>query len=323
MMTVLVTGGAGFIGSNLIKEFLSGEKYRVAAVDNLDDAYDIKYKKEHLKPFIGHKNFVFYQNDILDLEAMRKIFEKEKPEYIVHLAAKTDTRKAVADPYIYESVNIRGTINLLELAKDYGVKNFVFASSSSVYGNSASAPFKEDDPGSLPISPYGATKKAGELFVYTYCHNFGLNAVCLRFFNAYGENNRPDMVPYIWTRKILCQEAVEMSGHGSRKRDYTYVGDTIRAIIKALEIKNTGFEILNIGCGKSYSLKELLAMLEKIIGNKANVKERPSHSASVEETYADIEKAKRILGWKPEVGLEDGITRLVAWFKQNRLENFK
>lgn len=323
MKTVLVTGGAGFIGSNLIKELLSGNKYRVIAVDNFDGAYDIKYKKEHLKPFIEHKNFVFYQNDILDMEAMRKIFEKEKLEWVVHLAAKTDTRKAVADPYIYESVNIRGTINLLELAKDYGIKNFIFASSSSVYGNSASAPFKEDDPHSLPISPYGATKKAGELFVYSYCHNFGLNAVCLRFFNAYGENNRPDMVPYIWTDKILRGEEIEMSGQGSRKRDYTYVGDTVLAIIKAMEIKNIGFEILNIGCGKPYSLKELLAMIEKVIGEKAKIKERPSHGASVEETYADITKAEKILGWKPEIDLEEGITRLVFWFRQNRMEDSK
>lgn len=323
MKTVLVTGGAGFIGSNLIKELLSGKKYRVVVVDNFDNTYNIKYKKEHLKPFARDDNFVFYQNDILNLDTMKKIFEKEKPEYIVHLAAKTDTRKAVADPYIYEAINIRGTINLLELAKDYGIKNFIFASSSSVYGNSATVPFKEDDSQSFAISPYGATKRAGELFVYTYCHNFGLNVICLRFFNAYGENNRPDMVPYIWTDKILRGEEIEISGQGSRRRDYTYIGDTVRAIIKALEIKNIGFEILNIGSGKPYSLKELLAMLEKVIGVKANVKKRPSHSASVEETYADIQKAKRILKWEPEIGLEEGIIRLVIWFKQNRLKNFK
>jgi UDP-glucuronate 4-epimerase len=319
MKIILVTGGAGFIGSNLIQELLSDKGYRVIAVDNLDDSYDIKYKEEHLKPFINHENFVFYKNDILDLNALKKIFEKEKPEYIVHLAAKTDTRKAVADPYIYETVNIRGTINLLELAKDYGIKNFVFASSSSVYGNTASIPFKEDDSHSFAISPYGATKRSGEFFVYTYYHNFGLNAACLRFFNAYGENNRPDMVPYIWTDKILRGEEIEMSGQGSRRRDYTYIGDTVRAIIKTLEIKNIGFEILNIGYGKPYSLKELLATLEKVIGRKAIIKERPSHSASVEETYADIEKAKRILGWEPKVSLENGLSRLVVWFKQNRI----
>ncbi|MBI2627914.1 MAG: GDP-mannose 4,6-dehydratase [Candidatus Niyogibacteria bacterium] len=319
MKIILITGGAGFIGSNLIQELLSDKKYRVIAVDNLDDSYDIKFKEEHLKPFINHENFVFYKNDILDLNALKKIFEKEKPEYIVHLAAKTDTRKAVADPYIYETVNIRGTINLLELAKDYGIKNFVFASSSSVYGNTASIPFKEDDSHSFAISPYGATKRSGEFFVYTYYHNFGLNAACLRFFNAYGENNRPDMVPYIWTDKILRGEEIEMSGQGSRRRDYTYISDTVRAIIKTLEIKNIGFEILNIGCGKPYSLKELLATLEKVIGRKSIIKERPSHSASVEETYADIEKAKRILGWKPKVSLEDGLSRLVVWFKQNRI----
>ncbi|MBI5045401.1 MAG: GDP-mannose 4,6-dehydratase [Candidatus Niyogibacteria bacterium] len=323
MKTVLVTGGAGFIGSNLIRELLSGGQYRVAVVDNMDSSYEVAYKEDNLRPFDGHENFIFYKKDILDFAGLKKIFEKEKPEYVVHLAAKTDTRKAVADPYIYEAINIKGTINLLELAKDYGVKNFVFASSSSVYGNTASVPFKEDDAHSFAISPYGATKRSGEFFIYTYYHNFGLNSVCLRFFNAYGENNRPDMVPYIWTDKILRGEQIEISGGGSRKRDYTYVGDTVGAIIKALELKDAGFEILNIGYGRPYSLRELLAALEKVIGTKAKVKERPSHAASVEETCADIKKAKLILGWEPEVSLEDGLSRLVIWFKQNRMKNFK
>lgn len=321
MQTVLVTGGAGFIGSNLIKNLLDSGSYRVVAVDNMSDSYDPAYKEEQIKTFIGNTDFVFYRIDILDRDVLSGVFEKERPEYIIHLAAKTDTRKAVADPYTYEAVNILGTINLLELAKDHKIRRFIFASSSSVYGNSAQVPFREDDPNSFAISPYGVTKRAGEFFIYTYYYNFGLSAVCLRFFNAYGENNRPDMVPYIWTDKMLRGEEIEISGHGERRRDYTYVGDTTRAIIKALEVRDLDFQILNVGSGRPYSLKELLAALEKVTGVKARVKERPSHAASVEETYADTTKVKKVLGWEPEVGLEAGLSRLVSWFRQNRMKN--
>ncbi|MFA6585111.1 MAG: GDP-mannose 4,6-dehydratase, partial [Candidatus Paceibacterota bacterium] len=246
-------------------------------------------------------------------------FEAEKPSYVVHLAAKADTRNAVQTPRLYISVNIDGTLNILELCKEYNVENLVIASSSSVYGNSSEVPFTEDQPADRPISPYGATKRAVEHLAHTYHHNFNMNVTCLRFFNAVGENNRPGMVPYIWTEKLLRGEEIEISGDGSRKRDYTYVGDIVRGTILAME-KPLGFEVINLGNNTPVSLSELLAIFEKVLGTKAKVKSRPSHEASVEVTYADITKAKKLLDWEPKTSLEEGITRLVAWFRANRLK---
>ncbi|MBI4065765.1 GDP-mannose 4,6-dehydratase [Candidatus Kaiserbacteria bacterium] len=321
MKTVLVTGTAGFIGSNLTKALLE-KSYRVVGVDNLDDAYDIRFKESNIAPFLNNTNFVLYRTDILDEDALKDVFEKEKPEYVVHLAAKADTRKAVNTPRIYVSVNIDGTLNILELCREFHVENLIVASSSSVYGNSSDVPFTEEQPADRPISPYGATKLAVEHLAHTYHHNFNMNITCLRYFNAVGENNRPGMVPYVWAEKLLRGEEIEISGDGSRRRDYTYIGDVVRATILAME-KPLGFEVINIGNSTPVSLNELLTIFEKVIGIKAKVKSRPSHGASVEVTYADVSKAKKLLDWEPTVSLEEGVTRLVAWFRANRLKEPK
>ncbi len=318
METVLVTGAAGFIGSNLIKTLLEAG-YKVVGVDNYDDTYDPAFKEEHVAPFTTNGQFTIHRIDIRDLPAMREVFEKSRPHYVVHLAAKADTRDAVKNPSIYTSVNIEGTLNILELCREYPVKNLIIASSSSVYGNSPQVPWTEDETADRPLSPYGATKRSTEILAYTYHHNFNMPITCLRYFNAYGENNRPNMVPYIWGLKLLRGEAIEMSGEGSRKRDYTYIGDIVRGTVLAME-KPLGFEVINLGNNTPVSLRELLAMLEKVIGTTGTVESRPSDKASVEVTYADVQKAKRLLGWEPEVPLEDGITRLVAWLRTNRLE---
>ncbi|MFA6503283.1 MAG: GDP-mannose 4,6-dehydratase [Candidatus Paceibacterota bacterium] len=318
MQTVLVTGAAGFIGSNLTRALLE-EGYRVVGVDNFDDTYDLRFKEGNVAPFLGSENFKLERVDICDLDALNAVFEKERPSYVVHLAAKADTRRAVDTPRVYVSVNIDGTLNILELCRKYPVQNLVIASSSSVYGNSSRVPFTEDQPADRPLSPYGATKRSVELLAYTYYHNFNIPITCLRYFNAHGENNRPGMVPYIWTEKLLRGEEIEISGDGSRTRDYTYIGDIVRGTILAMK-KPLGFEVINLGNNKPVSLSELLATLEKILGVKANVRSRESHGASVEETYADIEKAKQLLGWEPLVSLEEGLTRLVAWFRANRLK---
>lgn len=318
MKTALVTGAAGFIGSNLTAALL-GEGYRVVGADNFDDTYDTRFKEANIAPFRDNANFKPERVDIRDAGALRAVFEAEKPSYVVHLAAKADTRKAVDTPQIYASVNIDGTLNILEACRECPVENLVIASSSSVYGNSSRVPFTEDEPADRPLSPYGATKRATELLAYSYRHNFSMNITCLRYFNAHGENNRPNMVPYIWTEKLLRGEEIEISGDGSRKRDYTYIGDIVRATVLAME-KPLGFEVINIGNNTPASLNELLAALEKVIGTKAKVKSRPSHGASVEVTYADITKAKKLLGWEPKVSLEEGLTKLVAWFRANRLK---
>jgi len=321
METVLVTGAAGFIGSNLTKTLLD-EGYRVVGVDNFDDTYDPRFKEEQIAPFLTDSNFILERADIRDLSALKDIFETEKPSYVIHLAAKADTRDAVQNPRLYISVNIDGTLNILELCKEYAVANLIIASSSSVYGNSSRIPWKEDEAADRQISPYGATKRSTELLAHTYHHNFGMSIICLRYFNVYGENNRPGMVPYLWTEKLLHGEEIEISGDGSRKRDYTYVGDTVRATIGAMK-SSLGFEIINVGNNHPLSLLELLEAFERIIGTKVTVRTRPSHPASVESTYANIEKAKKLLGWEPEVSIDEGLTRLVTWFRANRLKESK
>lgn len=317
MKTVLVTGGAGFIGSNLVGELLKRD-YRVVCVDNFDPLYDPKLKVGNIEPFKNNSNFILYKSDIREFENLKDIFKKEKPEIVVHLAARPDTRDAVKNPGEYISVNINGTLNVLELCKDFEVKNTVLASSSSVYGNDPNMPWSENAKADKPLSPYGATKKTTELLAHSYQHNFGLNVTCLRYFNAYGENNRPTMVPYLWADAILNNQEIEISGDGSRSRDYTYIGDVVGATILAME-KPLGFEVLNIGNSSPVSLNELLSVFEKVINTKAKVKSRPSNKASVESTFADITKAKIVLGWEPKTSIEDGITKLVAWFKENRL----
>ncbi|MFZ2621029.1 MAG: NAD-dependent epimerase/dehydratase family protein [Minisyncoccia bacterium] len=318
MKTVLVTGGAGFIGSNLVSELLK-RKYRVVCVDNFDGTYSPEFKESHVAPFVSNTNFGLFRVDICDLEKMRSIFEKEKPVYVVHLAAKADTRDAVKNPYIYISVNVNGTTNILELSKKFSVKKVVLASSGSVYGNNPNIPWKEEENTDLPLSAYGATKKTTEMLAYTYHHNFDMNVVCLRYFNVYGENNRPNMVPYKWAKAFLNNEEIELSGEGTRKRDFTYVGDVVEATVLAMEAP-IKYEILNIANSQPVSLKELISVFEKITGMKPNVKSRPSHNASVNEMYADSMKAQKLLNWKPKVSIEEGISKLVSWFRQNRME---
>lgn len=317
MEKVLVTGAAGFIGSNLVGALLA-KGYKVAGVDNFDDLYEPKFKEENIRSFSDSPNFKFEKADVRDLPTMRGVFEREKPDYVVHLAARPDTRDAVKSPQIYIDINITGSVNILELSKDHGVKNLVLASSSSVYGNTEEVPWREDFAADRPLSPYGATKRADELLAYSYHHNFGLNITCLRYFNAYGEKNRPTMVPYIWGLAILRGEEIEISGDGSRSRDYTYIGDVVDATIKAME-KPLGFEILNVGNSSPVSLNELLKVFEKVVGKSAKVKSRPSNKASVESTYADISKAKELLGWEPKTNIEEGVSRLVDWLRKSRL----
>jgi UDP-glucuronate 4-epimerase len=316
MKTVIVTGAAGFIGSNLSKELLL-RGYRVVGIDNFDDTYDTRFKEEHVHALLPHEHFTLEHIDIRDRKAMMGLFLRAAPESVIHLAAKADTRAAVDDPYPYVDNNITGSLVVFDAAQHVGVKHIVNVSSSSVYGNMPT-PWSESTITDMPISPYGATKRAVELFAHTYHHNFGIPITSLRYFNVYGEHNRPAMVPYKWAQALLRGEEIEMSGKGDRKRDYTYVGDTVRGTILALEHPN-GNQTFNIGNNNPVSLRELLETFERVIGVKAKVRERESHKASVEDTYADITKAHSLLGWKPEVPLEEGITRLVEWVRANRL----
>ncbi len=294
-------------------------KYRVICIDNFDDTYNPRFKRQHIAPFLKDKNFILYQKDIRDLGRIKRIFKKEKPQYVVHLAAKADTRDAVQNPHIYISTNIIGTLNILELSKDYNVKKVVLASSGSVYGNNPNTPWKEGHNTDFPLSAYGVTKKAIEMLAYTYHHNFGMNIVCLRYFNVYGENNRPNMLPYKWAEAFLNGKEVEISGDGTRIRDFTYVKDVTHATILALK-STLKYEIINIANSRPVSLKELLTVFEKVTGVKPQIHSRPSHKASVVEMYADSTKAQKLLNWKPKVTIEEGISNLVSWFRQNRMK---
>jgi UDP-glucuronate 4-epimerase len=319
MKTVLVTGSAGFIGSNTIRELLNQKEVKVVGVDNFDDTYERSYKEENIANFINDENFTNYEVDIVDLKSLERIFENEKPTHVLHLAAKADTRNAVLNPYTYIKVNITGTLNIFECAKKYEVENVVAASSSSVYGNNPNVPWSEEQKDILPISPYGTTKLSTEYLAYTYHKNFNMNITMLRYFNVYGENNRPGMVPYRWAEAMLTDGKIEISGDGERKRDYTYVGDTVRGTMAALW-KPLGFEIINLGHGSPLSLNELLELFKNATGKKPDVHSRQSHPASVEVTYADTQKAKKLLDWEPEISHEEGIQRLLDWFRQSRLK---
>ncbi len=312
---ILVTGGAGFIGSN-VAEALIRQGKNVIIIDDFNDFYNPAWKRENIKEI--KKRAAIYEADIRDKQALEDIFKKEKFGSIIHLAARAGVRPSIKDPILYQEVNIGGTHNILEAARKYGIQNLILASSSSVYGNQKKTPFSEDDRVDNPISPYAASKRAMELLAYTYHHLFDMNITCLRFFTVYGEGGRPDAAPYLFTEKILKGEEIQKFGDGTSKRDYTYVGDIVEGITKCLG-KTFGYEIINLGSNNPVSLNEFIEILEKTTGKKANVKELPMQKGDVDITYADITKAKKLLGWEPRVSFKEGIQRFVEWYKTNRM----
>lgn len=318
MKKVLVTGGSGFIGSSTIKMLLDTTDAEVVCVDNFDDTYEREYKEDNIAEWNDNERFTLYESDITNQKNLMEIFATEEPTHVLHLAAKADTRKAVEDPYTYIDNNIIGTLNILEACVVAKVEQVVAASSSSVYGNDERLPWCESDTDIHPISPYGVTKLSTEHLAYTYFKNHGLPITMLRYFNAYGEKNRPGMVPYLWAKAMLTDKKIKISGDGSRSRDYTYIGDIAAGNIAALTTP-LGFEVLNLGHGSPLSLNDLLELFETVTGEKAAVTSYPSHPASVEATYADTSKVEKLLGWKPTTSHEEGIKQLVEWFREHRL----
>lgn len=318
-MKILVTGGAGFIGSHLVKKLLS-ENIQVVCVDNFNDYYNPDKKEKNVSDFINNPKFKLYREDVRNHKALDEIFRKEKDiRKIVHLTAMAGVRNSIRYPVLYGDVNINGTINLLELAKKYKIENFVFASSSSVYGGNEKVPFSENDRVDNPISPYAATKKAGELICHTYHHLYNLNVICLRFFTVYGPAGRPDMAPYKFTKAILAGDEILMFGDGSSQRSYTYIEDIIAGVYFALD-KRFGYEIINLGGSETISLKEFIALIEKISGKKAKIKQVSKQSGDMSITSADISKAKRLLNYEPKIDLEKGMSVFIDWFKKNHYE---
>lgn len=313
-MKILVTGGAGFIGSHLCEALLKkGEE--VIIIDDFNDFYNPKLKEQNINKI--KTKVRLYRTDIRNASELNVIVKKEKPEKIVHLAARAGVRPSMENPNLYEEVNVKGTLNLLEAARTNNVRQFIFGSSSSVYGIRNNGPFSEEEKTDSQISVYGATKKAGEVLCHSYAHAYRLPTTCLRFFTVYGPRQRPDLAIHKFTRLIMENQEVPMFGDGTTMRDYTYVGDIVDGILKALT-KEFPYEIINLGNNKPITLKVLISHIEKATGKKAKVKKLPDQLGDVPLTYANISKAKNLLGWKPETPFEEGLKRFVEWFKENR-----
>lgn len=311
-MNVIVTGGAGFIGSHLVRALLErGE--RVVVIDDFNDFYDPALKRENVEGLDSHKNFKLFEVDIRDRGAVERVFTEEPPDVVCHLAARAGVRPSIEEPQLYDEVNSVGTLNMLEAVKGAGLKNFVFASSSSVYGISSKLPFSEDDPISTPLSPYAATKRAGELFCFNYSHLYKLPVTCLRFFTVYGERGRPEMAVARFTRLIDEGGEIQVFGDGTAKRDFTYIGDIMKGLIKAV-YKSFPYEIINLGESRTVEVLKLISVIEEKLGKKAKIKYLPPAPGDVPVTYADVSKAERLLGYEPGVAIEEGVERYVRWY---------
>jgi UDP-glucuronate 4-epimerase len=314
MRNVLVTGGAGFIGSHLVARLLAEGQWRVAVVDDFNDFYDPALKRRNVAPHLGREEFALYEADIRDRAALDKVFKETKFDCLVHHAARAGVRPSLLEPVLYTETNIGGTVNLLELARAHGVRQFVFGSSSSVYGENEKVPFAESDPVNRPISPYAATKAAGELLCHTYSHLFGLRTVCLRFFTVYGARQRPDLAIHKFARLISEGRPIPVFGDGTTRRDYTYVDDIVAGVRAAMDYVASDYEVVNLGGSRTVSLGELIALLERELGRRAVIDRQPPQPGDVPQTYADVSKARRLLGYDPQTPIEEGIRRFVEWF---------
>lgn len=311
-MSILVTGGAGFIGSALTQKLLeNGEK--VIVIDNFNDFYNPEIKEHNIAQCLNNPNFKLYRGDICDSESLDKIFCKNKIKAVVHLAAYAGVRDSFENPMLYIKTNIGGTINILEKMKKYKVKKMVFASSSSVYGNCEAEKFTEDLNISEPISPYAASKLACEQFLYTYSKAYGINTVCLRFFTVYGPKQRPDLAICKFCDLIDKDEPIPVYGNGTTFRDYTYIDDIVSGICAAVEYDKTPYEVINLGAGETVTLNKMIETIENTIGKKADKNRYPMQTGDVFKTVSDITKAKNLLNYAPQTDFENGIKKYIKW----------
>ena len=312
-MKVLITGAAGFIGSHLCERLL-GDGCVILGVDNFDDFYDPQIKRSNIADCLENKNFEIVEGDIRDRAAMDEIVGKDI-DIIVHLAARAGVRPSIAQPLLYTDVNVNGTTVLLEAAKKQRIGKFIFASSSSIYGNNEKVPFSEEDNVDFPISPYAATKKAGELICHTYHHLYGISLTCLRFFTVYGPRQRPDLAIHKFAGLIEQGKAIPVYGDGTMSRDFTYIDDIIDGTVAAME-KCAGFNIYNLGESRPITVNDLVAEIEKTLGKKAIKEYAPPQPGDVERTYADVTKAINELGYNPQTKIEDGLAKFVTWLRE-------
>lgn len=314
--TVLVTGSAGFIGSHVVDALLDRE-YTVIGVDNFSDYYNPEFKEYNIQAALPNSNYNLIRADITDEEAMEVIFKEHNIDIVVHLAAQAGVRSSIIDPIRFVDVNVRGTTILFELAQKHQVKQVIFASSSSVYGNQKQIPFSEHHTVDTPLSPYAASKKASELIAHTFHHLYGMHMTGLRFFTVYGERGRPDMSPYLFADAILNEKPLKKYGDGTTRRDYTYIEDIVNGVIAAIETP-VGFEIINLGNSSVTSLNEYIQTFENLTGKKAIIDQHPEQPGDVKQTNADIRKARQLLGWKPTTTLTQGLERFLEWFERER-----
>ncbi len=319
MKTYFITGGAGFIGSSLAEKLLN-DGNKVVTIDNFCNFYNPKIKENNIKNLITNKNFKMYKGDIREREILKKIFNENEINIVMHLAAMAGVRPSIQNPILYQEVNCLGTQNILEEMKLHNCKNLVMASSSSVYGNCKEVPFKEDMIVDFAISPYAATKKANEVMTHVYHKLYDMNVIMLRFFTVYGPKQRPDLAINKFTRLMLEGKEIPMFGDGTTSRDYTYIDDIVNGIDRAckyaLDNKEV-YEILNIGNSSPISLKQMIDIIAKTLNVKPKINQLPMQPGDVERTYADISKAKKLIGYEPKTSFEQGIRKFVGWYKEN------
>ena len=317
MKTYLVTGGAGFIGSTLVERLLK-ENNKVVIIDNFCDYYDPKLKEKNISSFINDKNIKLYRIDIRNIEEIRKVFEENRIDCVIHLAAMAGVRSSIETPILYQEVNCLGTQNILEEMKNNNIKQLIFASSSSVYGNRKKVPFKENMIEDFPISPYAATKRASEMMIHVYHKLYDINAIALRFFTVYGPKQRPDLAINKFTKLIEQDKEITMYGDGNTFRDYTYIDDIVAGIMKSINYvdkNNNVYEIINLGSSNPIKLKEMIEIIGKELNKKPKIKQIEMQPGDVEKTYADITKAKELLGYEPKTRFEEGIKKFIEYLK--------
>jgi UDP-glucuronate 4-epimerase len=297
---------------------MADQNKRVTVVDNFNDFYDPAIKRANIARHIARNNVELLEADIADASAMEALFVRSSFDVVVHLAARAGVRRSLADPLAYEETNVRGTYSLLEAARRNGVKRFVFGSSSSVYGVNSKIPFSEDDPIAQPISPYSATKIAAEAACHAYSHLFGVRIVCLRFFTVYGPRQGPDLAIYKFARLIAAGKPVPIYGDGTTRRDYTYIDDIISGVEAAISYNQTEFEVINLGESQTVELRRLVELIERAMGKRAILDKQPEQPGDVPITYANIDKARRLLGYNPQTRIEAGIEKFVAWFQDQK-----
>lgn len=318
MATYVLTGAAGFIGSR-VADLLLDDSHRVIGVDNLNDAYDVRLKEWRLARLEKQPRFTFHRRDIADRAAVDAVFEDlagEPVDAVINLAARAGVRQSVENPWVYYDANCTGSLNLLEKCRTLGIPKFVLASTSSLYGTSTEMPFHEDIDTSRPLSPYAASKKAAETLAFTYHYLYGIDVTVLRFFTVYGPAGRPDMSLFRFVQSISEGRRVPIYGDGQQSRDFTFVDDIARGAVAA--VRPLGYEVINLGSDAPVVLADALAMVEQMVGRKAIIDRSEAHKSDVRATWANISKAERLLGWRPQVTLEEGIRRLVAWYEENR-----